>query len=171
MKLTDRSLASGATLNDLIHIVITSDTSQNSAGSSYKIPMGAYASLFGGGGDTYWTSGSTWNGANYPIKANNDSGLDATGDYAVAEGYKTLASGYTSHAEGQETTAGASGGHAEGYATIAAGEVMFPPTSSAGSHAEGWGSVTGDVPQGFIPDFVGVAAGAPVYKLNLLMKL
>ena len=59
MKLTDRILASGATLNDLIHIVITGDTSQNPAGSSYKIPMSAYAPLFGGSGsgDTYWTSG------------------------------------------------------------------------------------------------------------------
>jgi len=35
-KLTTRSLASGVTLDDLIHIVITGDTSQDSAGSSYK---------------------------------------------------------------------------------------------------------------------------------------
>jgi len=35
-KLTTRSLATGVTLNDLIHIVITGDTSQDSAGSSYK---------------------------------------------------------------------------------------------------------------------------------------
>lgn len=34
--LTDRALATGVTLNDLIHIVITGDTSQNPAGSSYK---------------------------------------------------------------------------------------------------------------------------------------
>jgi len=35
--LTDRSLATGVTLDDLIHIVITGDTSQgNPAGSSYK---------------------------------------------------------------------------------------------------------------------------------------
>jgi len=43
--------------------------------------------------DTYWISGSTWNGTNFPIKALNDSGLDATGAYALAEGYATLASG------------------------------------------------------------------------------
>ena len=48
MKLTDRIQASGASLNDLIHIVITSDTSQNSAGSSYKIPMSEYVPLFNG---------------------------------------------------------------------------------------------------------------------------
>ena len=35
-RLTSRSLASGASLNDLIHIVITGDTSQSAQGSSYK---------------------------------------------------------------------------------------------------------------------------------------
>ena len=34
--LTDRTLAPNVTTNDLIHIVITGDTSQNPAGSSYK---------------------------------------------------------------------------------------------------------------------------------------
>jgi len=36
-------------------------------------------------GDTYWTSGSS---GSFSIKANNTSGLDATGAYAVAEGFK-----------------------------------------------------------------------------------
>lgn len=34
--LTDRTLTTGVTLNDYIHIVIPSDISQNPAGSSYK---------------------------------------------------------------------------------------------------------------------------------------
>lgn len=38
-KLTDRTLASGASLNDLIHIVITGDTSQSPDGSSYKTTL------------------------------------------------------------------------------------------------------------------------------------
>ena len=39
--LTDRTLATGVTLQDLIHIVITGDTSQgNFAGSSYKATIG-----------------------------------------------------------------------------------------------------------------------------------
>lgn len=45
--LTSRESASGASLTDLIHIVKTGDTSQNSAGSSYKIEMGEYKALFG----------------------------------------------------------------------------------------------------------------------------
>ena len=34
-RLTDRQPASGVTLNDIIHIVITGDTSQSPEGSSY----------------------------------------------------------------------------------------------------------------------------------------
>ena len=79
--------------------------------------------------DIYWTSGST---GNYSIKAKNDSGLDATGNYAVAEGNSTMASGdYGSHAEGNSTMAsGNYGSHAEGGSTTASGNY--------GSHAEGW---------------------------------
>ena len=43
--LTDRILAPGVTTNDLIHIVITGDTSQNPAGSSYKATMGQVLDL------------------------------------------------------------------------------------------------------------------------------
>jgi hypothetical protein len=43
--LTDRTLATGVTPNDLIHIVITGDTSQNPAGSSYKATMGQVIDL------------------------------------------------------------------------------------------------------------------------------
>ena len=43
--LTDRTLATGVTSNDLIHIVITGDTSQNPAGSSYKATMGQVLDL------------------------------------------------------------------------------------------------------------------------------
>ena len=58
MKLTDRkkSLA-GAQLTDLVHIVKTGDTSQNSAGSSFKIEMGDYKNLFSFNGGTI--TGST----------------------------------------------------------------------------------------------------------------
>jgi len=43
--LTDRTLTTGVTVNDLIHIVITGDTSQNPAGSSYKATMGQVLDL------------------------------------------------------------------------------------------------------------------------------
>src|ERR1035437_160496 len=55
-----------------------------------------------GGGDSLWITGST---GNFSLKAINDSGLDATGNYSLAEGGITLASGDYSHAEGAYTTA------------------------------------------------------------------
>ena len=46
--LTSRTLATGASLNDLIHIVITGDTSQSASGSSYKASINQLLPLFGG---------------------------------------------------------------------------------------------------------------------------
>ena len=60
--LTDRTLASGVTLNDLIHVVITGDTSQNPAGSSFKATIeqvkDALTPFFSGGTDTFVTGGT-----------------------------------------------------------------------------------------------------------------
>lgn len=47
-KLTDRTLATGVTLNDLFHIVITGDTTQSSDGSSYKDTIQQVLNLFTG---------------------------------------------------------------------------------------------------------------------------
>ena len=92
-----------------------------------------------GSGDSYWISGST---GNYSIKANNNSGLDATGNYAVAEGSGTTASGVYSHAEGLKTIASGSTSHAEGRETISGGlyshaEGYKTTALSEGSHVEG----------------------------------
>lgn len=53
------------TNDDLIHVVITADTSQNSAGSSYKVKISEISSLIEGNisGDTYVT-GFTYDGSN-----------------------------------------------------------------------------------------------------------
>jgi len=47
MRLTDRVLASGISATDLIHIVITGDTSQSPEGSSYKAEIGQIQTFFG----------------------------------------------------------------------------------------------------------------------------
>ena len=120
MKLTDRQLASGASLTDLLHIVIPSDKSQNPNGSSYKIEMGTYASLFST--PTYWINGSS---GLYSLKANNNSGLNAIGNYSIAEGYNTHANGDYSHAEGRQTTALGVSSHAGGSGTTANGYASF----------------------------------------------
>jgi hypothetical protein len=57
-KLTSRTLATGASLNDLIHIVITGDTSQSIDGSSYKATLSQLVPLFGGSPDVYLTGGT-----------------------------------------------------------------------------------------------------------------
>jgi hypothetical protein len=56
-KLTSRTLATGATLNDFIHIVITGDTSQSAQGSSYKARLSQLVPLFGGP-DVFVTGGT-----------------------------------------------------------------------------------------------------------------
>ena len=48
--LTDQILASGVTSNDFIHIVITGDTSQNAAGSSFKASIAQVATAIGAPG-------------------------------------------------------------------------------------------------------------------------
>lgn len=67
--LTDQIFASGVTLDDLIHVVITGDTSQNPAGSSFKASIFQVASAIGvaafSGGTvpfpTYFTNGLSAN--------------------------------------------------------------------------------------------------------------
>ena len=70
------------------------------------------------------------------------------GNYSVAEGYMTTASGYCSHAEGYMTTASGSYSHAEGWKTKASGRYSHAEgnmTTASGlySHAEGeWTEAT-----------------------------
>ena len=69
-RLTDKTSASSVSLNDIIHIVKTGDTTQNPLGSSYKATVLQFASLIGGGsiftggtisGPTTFTNGLTAN--------------------------------------------------------------------------------------------------------------
>lgn len=88
----------------------------------------------------YFTSGST---GYYSIKTINDSGTDATGNYAFAEGNNTLALGTYSHAEGRDSIATGDTSHVEGFDTKAYGDnshAQNRSTSALGysSHAEGY---------------------------------
>jgi hypothetical protein len=167
MKLTERSSATGLTLNQsFLHIVNTNDTSQDPAGSSYKAPLSLLTPLFGGGSFTGNTSGdcitdlyiTNLYGCS-PVTVHDSlqhitssgTGMNsiawgfqtlASGDYSHAEGGLTTASGTTSHAEGVNTLAGGIGSHAEGTNTIASGkyshaEGRFTRASGDYSHAEG----------------------------------
>lgn len=83
--LTDQILATGVTLNDLIHIVIPTDVSQNPAGSSYKATIqqvldnlyGFYLPLTGGtvsGGTIFSTNGGTRLSIDTDVRALYDGG-------------------------------------------------------------------------------------------------
>lgn len=130
---------------------IYTDNIQMSSGSTINgVPISAITV-----GSTLWTTGST---GNFSLKTVNNTALDATGDYSVAEGDFTHATGTTSHAEGAQTTAGdyshAEGintrannvSHSEGQGTTATGNASHAEGDSSQaladqSHAEGSGSL------------------------------
>jgi hypothetical protein len=68
--LTDRTLATGVTFNDLIHIVITGDTSQNPAGSSYKATIQQVTNLV----SSVIITGGTYDSSTGVITFTNSSG-------------------------------------------------------------------------------------------------
>lgn len=91
--LTDRTLTSGVTRDNLVHIVITGDTSQNPAGSSYKATLGQIIDLYTGSTDVFVTGGTYSNGT--LILTNNTGGtINISGFYTG--GTKTLGSFYDS---------------------------------------------------------------------------
>lgn len=87
-------------------------------------PMSAITGLVGALGDKMDSNNPVGTGS---FSLNRDTN-STIGDYSVAEGNRTKASGAASHAEGNNTTASGANSHAEGYNTTA-GEYS--------SHAEG----------------------------------
>lgn len=72
-KLTDKSLATAVTLNSLIHIVNTGDTTQSPLGSSYKAELSQLVPLFGSNPDVTVTGG-TYNPSTGEITFYNNTG-------------------------------------------------------------------------------------------------
>jgi hypothetical protein len=80
--LTSRTLATGITSTDLIHIVIPDDTSQSPEGSSYKATIGQVLELVLLSGDTYVTGGTYDNNTGIATFTNNKGvEFDVTGFY------------------------------------------------------------------------------------------
>lgn len=96
----------------------------------------------GGGGFQYWTAGTS---GNQSIRQNNDSGIDAIGDYAIASGFRTSGSGYSSFACNNSTLASGNTSFAAGYNTIAAGTESFATgeaTKAIGDYSFSQGELT-----------------------------
>lgn len=102
-------------------LTITGDTKLASSGGVVYSGGTPLTSIFSTPSSGVWIVGSGSNS----IKANNDSGLVASGDYSVAEGILTIASGNYSHAEGNNTIASGTSSHAGGISSIASGQTSF----------------------------------------------
>ena len=114
-------------------------TFYNNTGGTFSVTGFTTGGGSGGTGDVYWISGSS---GNFSIKVINDSGLDAIGNYSLAEGGNTLASGDYSHVEGNYSIASGNSSHAEGFDTKAYGqyshsEGSYTKATSQSAHAEG----------------------------------
>jgi len=72
-KLTEKTFATAVTLNSLIHIVNTGDTSQSAFGSSYKASLDQLVPLFGSNTDVTVTGG-TYNSSTGEITFYNSTG-------------------------------------------------------------------------------------------------
>lgn len=104
----------------------------------------------------------------------------ATGDYGShAEGTDTVASGAASHAEGNAATAIGTGAHAEGYKTQATGKYShvegdYTIASNRDAHAEGWyTNATGRAAhaEGLYTDATGYSSHAEGWGLETLHNL
>lgn len=94
---------------------------------------------------TNWVNGSQ-DGSVRTVGSNIENSEYTIGQYAVAEGSNTKASGPISHAEGNTTVASGSYSHAEGRSTVASGsnshaEGAFTAAVGNCSHAEGYNTV------------------------------
>jgi hypothetical protein len=92
-RLTDRTLATGVTLTDLIHIVITGDTSQNAAGSSYKATIAQLASVISGTTGSSGSAGSS--GTSGTSGAGTGQYLPLSGGTVTGNTYFGITSGIT----------------------------------------------------------------------------
>jgi hypothetical protein len=158
--LTDRVLATGATLQDLIHIVITGDTSQNPAGSSYKATIGQLLPLFSGDPETYITGG-TYSSGTLDLFDNSGNTITITGftqpfsggsGNCITDLYLTNLHGCSpitvwDSIQSSGSTASGEGSFAFGVNNIASGNGSFAVgvetiATNEGSHAEGYQTVS-----------------------------
>jgi hypothetical protein len=79
-RLTDKTLASSVSLNDIVHIVKTGDTSQNPAGSSFKATVSQIVNTFTGGTSV---TGFTFNNTSYDLSLSQSDGTSFTENLGI----------------------------------------------------------------------------------------
>lgn len=78
-RLTDKTLASSVSVNDIVHIVKTGDTSQNPAGSSYKATISQVVSTF----TATSVTALTFNNISYDLTLGLDDGSSFTDNLGI----------------------------------------------------------------------------------------
>ena len=104
-RLTDLTVATALTSDNLIHIVNTGDTTQYSGGSSYKTSIGDVFNEF----DVY-VSGMSFNLANYDLTISRNDGVDFTKSLAILSGDLRVTGGTYNPTTGIGTFTNNSGG-------------------------------------------------------------
>lgn len=106
LRLTDRSLAPTVSLNDLVHIVKTGDTSQNPAGSSFK----ATVSQVVGALSASTVTGLTFNNFTYDLTLSLDNGNTFTDNLGILASDIKVTGGTYNPSLGEITFVNNSGG-------------------------------------------------------------
>jgi len=105
-RLTDKTLASSVSLNDIVHIVKTGDTSQNPAGSSYKATVSQIVSTYSGTSVT----GLTFNNTSYDLTLGLDDGSSFSDNLGILASDIKVTGGTYNSSTGEITFVNNSGG-------------------------------------------------------------
>lgn len=106
-RLTDKTLASSVSLNDIVHIVKTGDTSQNPAGSSFKATVSQIVNTFTGGTSV---TGFTFNNTSYDLNLSQSDGTSFTENLGILASDIKVTGGTYNSSTGEITFVNNSGG-------------------------------------------------------------
>jgi hypothetical protein len=107
MKLTERKQAPGLALTDIVHVVLTNDTSQDPKGSSYNAEIGQIIGLVS---EEIHVTGLTFNPANYDLSINNSDNTSYTKSLSILATDMTVTGGTYDKNTGTITFINNSGG-------------------------------------------------------------
>ena len=107
MKLTERKKTTGLALTDIVHVVLTNDTSQDPLGSSYKAEISQIIDLVS---EEIHVTGLTFNNSNYDLSINNSDNTSYTKSLSILATDMTVTGGTYNNNTGTITLTNNSGG-------------------------------------------------------------